>query len=305
MVAWSTLLGGCSVSATVEKTTRSITSTSKKIARKITFSDEGLKKKIEIIGFENRSLAHGRDFQQIFQKGLTQYLRKECPAVIASAPDINDPARQLKQVPMLASGRVDNFSLAVIGRQLGLNAVVTGRLDDVRVLNEVKGILWTKDTHYLLQVLVGLEIFDTRTATRILDRSFSRKVEIDEMEYQLIQQNQNTELPELNETLTQLLEDMGAAICDALFDQRWAGYITAVNGDKISISSGGRIGLKRGDILEVYDSSQIMEGVEGERFYLPGSKVGEIKLTAVSENSATAVPIMGRDLKANSFLRLK
>ncbi len=112
------------------------------------------------------------------------------------------------------------------------------------IIDELQGMLWTKDTQHLVQVFIRVEVFDTRTATKILDHTFDRRIEIDDLEYRMIQESEQIKLPELNETLNQLLTDIGDSICDAVRDQPWSGYITEIDGDRYVIPSGTEVGLE-------------------------------------------------------------
>ena len=195
--------------------------------------------------------------------------------------------------------------LAVLGRQLGLNAIATGSLEDIRLMDELRGVWITKDTHHLVQVFIRVEVCDTRTATKLLDETFERQIEIDDIEYQIIQQSDEIELPRLNETLNKLLTDVGDSICDTIKDQPWTGYITKIEDGKFVIPSGSRTGLKLGDILEVYDSSRIIEGIGGQRFFTPGLKIGEIEIVAVTENQTVAKLVDGKEIATGSTVRRK
>ena len=205
---------------------------------------------------------------------------------------------------MLPSGRVDNFALAIIGRGLGLNAVVTGSLDDIGLLDELRGMVW-KDTHHLIQILVSVEVYGTETGAKILDQSFSRKVEIEELDYELMQSEGKMMLPDLNETLSDLINEMGETICWAVEDEHWSGFIIAVDGDKIILSAGSRAGLEPGDDFEVFDTSRIIKGLNGQRFFYHGQKTGEIRIVEVEPNKAKAVIVSDEGIKTGNSVRVK
>jgi hypothetical protein len=297
---------GCTTTQTlVEKTTKTVTRTTRDISRKIVLSDEDLKRKVGIFNFENNTLQKTQNFQEIFHKGLPEYLNDQCPGIILLNPASGGLLNALKEPPKLKSGLIDGYALAVLGRQLGLNAVVTGSLEDIRVIGELKGILWTKDTQHLVLIFIRVGVFDTRTGTKILDNTFDRRIEIDDLEYRLIQESEEIKLPMLNETLNRLLTDVGDSICDAIRDQPWDGYITKIDGDRYVIPSGIEVGLESGDILEVFDSSRIMEGIGGQRFFIPGLKIGEIEIVAITEDRLEAKLVSGENIKKGSTVRRK
>jgi len=297
---------GCTATQTVvKKTTKTITRTTRDISRKIALSDEDLKRKVGIFNFENNTSQKTLNFQEIFHKGLPDYLSDQCPGIILLNPAAGGLLNALKKPPKLTTGIIDGYALTIFGRQLGLNAVVTGSLEDIRVIDELQGILWTKDTQHLVLVFIRVEVFDTRTATKILDDTFNRRIEIDDLEYRMIQESEQIKTPELNETLNRLLTDIGDSICDAIRDQPWDGYITEIDGDRYVIPSGTDVGLESGDILEVFDGSRIMEGVGGQHFFIPGLKIGEIEIVAITEDRLEAKVVSGGDIKKGSTVRRK
>ncbi len=293
------------IETTVEKTTKTIKRTTRSITRTILLDDQDLIRTIGLFNFENNSLHESWDFQKIFHKGLPEYINAACQGVHVSDPETGSLLNILKKPPRLETGIIDNYSLAVLGRQLGLNAIVTGSLEDIRIMDELRGVWITKDTHHLVQVFIRVEVSDIRTATKLLDETFKREIEIDDLEYQIIQESDKIELPQLNKTLNKLLTDVGDSICDTVKDQPWTGYITKVEGGKFIISSGTRTGLKLGDILEVYDSSRIIEGIGGQRFFTPGLKIGEIEIVAITENQTEAKLVDGKQIVTGSTVRRK
>jgi hypothetical protein len=299
------LVSACSVSSAVKDTTKTITKTTKKIAREITFAGDPLKKVIAVVGFENRSLQERDGFQKGFHKDLIEFLSTQCEDLIVLGSDSDGQPGRLTQLPKLASGQIDNFALAVIGRQLGANAIVAGSLTNIRPMDEERGILWTKDTHYLIEVMIRAAVYDTETATKILDESFPRKFEIDESEYQAIQNENAYHVPQINEAFRQIVSVMGERVCEVVAEQRWNGYVTAVEEEKITISMGGSVGLEPGHILEVFDSGRVLEGIDDQRFISPGLKTAEIKIVSVSDKQAEAVKVSGRGLKVGSIVRKK
>ena len=300
---------GCSVPQpienTVEKTTKTIKRTTRSLTRTITLDDQDLIRKVGIFNFENHSLRQSWEFQKVFHKGLPEYINNSCAGVLVPEQQTDSILSVFKKPPKLETGITDNFSLAILGRQLGLNAIVTGSLEDIRIVDETRGVWLTKDTHHIVFVFIRVEICDTRTATKLLDNTFERQIEIEDLEYQLIRESDKINLPELNITLNKLLTDVGDSICDTIKDQPWTGYITKLDGEKFILPSGSDIGLKLGDILEVYDSSRIIEGIGGQRFFTPGLKIGEIEVVEISQTNAAAKLVEGDSIMTGSTVRRK
>lgn len=304
IVSFSILSASCGYRKTIDKTAKSVTETTRKIRRNIRFSDDDLQRLAAVVGFENRSLYRAKDFAQLFRKGIPEYLNNECGDVTVPDLGTGEDAERLKALPMLKTGRVDNYALATIGRRLGLNAIVTGSLNDIGLIAETEGLI-LKDTLHLIQIMVSVEVYDTETGTKILDENFDRKVEIEELDYDLLRSEEKLILPDLNETVSDLLAEMGERICWAIEDQPWNAFITSFSGGKILLSAGNMSGLKPGDELEVFDNARILKGRDGEQFFVHGKKIGEVRIVAVESDRSEAEVVSDNGIKTGSSVRVK
>ena len=297
-----TLMWGCSVRSmkeTAEDTTQNITKTTKKIVREITFAGDGLKKVVLVVPFEDQSGQAQELFLKTFHEDIIAYLKSNCEDLIVTQ------SGALTQLPKLASGQTDNYALAIIGRQLAVNAIIAGSMNNVRPKDEEQGILWNKDTQYLIEVLVRGAVYDTRTATKTLDEGFTENVEIDEAQYRIIQEQGVYNVPQINEALNRFVSEMGDRICEAIEVQNWTGFVTAVKREKITISTGGPVGLDEGDTLQVFGSGMVVEGIDGQRFIVPSSKRAEIEIVSVTEKQAEAVRSPGQEVNVGDIVRKK
>jgi hypothetical protein len=295
---------GCSYRKAIDKTTNTVTKTTKKITRKIRFSDDDLQRIAAFVNFENRSLYQTEDFAQLFRAGIPEYLNKECDDVTVADSGRGPDFELIKELPRLPSGQVDNFALATIGRALGLNAVITGSLEDIGIVDETEGII-LKDTLHFIQVLVRVEVYDTETGTKILDDSFKRKLQIDKLDYDMMRSEGKLRLPDLSQTLNDLLGEMGERICWAIEDQPWNGFITSFAENRVVLSAGSMAGLESGDELVVFDNSRIMQGRDGQRFFVHGPKTGRIRIVSVKPRMSEAVVVSDKGIKTGSSVRVK
>ena len=294
----------CSYRKAIDKTTKTVTETTQKIKRTIRFSDDDLQRIAALLSFENRSLYQIEDFARLFQAGIPEYLDKKCDDVTVVDPDSLEGFELLKELPRLPSGQVDNFALATIGRELGLNAVVIGSLDDIGIVDEAEGLI-LKNTVHLIQVMVHVEVYDTETGTKILDDSFKRRLPVEQLDYEMMRSEGKLRLPDLSEPLTDLLGEMGERICWAIEDQPWNGFITSFAEDKVVLSAGSMSGLEPGDEFDVFDNSRIMKGLGGQRFFVHGSKTGRVRVVSVKPYTSEAVVVSNKGIKVGSSVRVK
>jgi len=267
--------------------------------------DKRLKKKIGVVPFRMESIFGDPMEKDLFQDNLLQAIQEECADILLIKPGSGDFPEALAKLPLLASGSIDNFSLAMTGRRFGLNAVLVGKITSINVDEKIKGWWFLRSSHYYVQVEALIELYDTATATKIFDQTLSHKIEIEETDVELIRAQNRIEPNFIQPSLNEIIDDVKDNICKAIELQAWKSYIVAADTADILMAAGHRSNVQEGDIFEVYDSRQAIEGYGGHRYLPPGSKVGEIEVKAVSEDTARAVPVSGRGFQEGQGLRLK
>lgn len=287
------LLSGCS---TVRKT-------SQKITQGFTRRGGKQKKKIAIAVFENKTFFDTPTFQNLFHQTLSTYLGKECAENIYIKPENEAYPDFLAKLPRHKSGDIDNFALAKTGRKLGFNAIVTGSFVSIKTSEKMKGVIWFKEARPTIKINVATAVYDTETGAILFDENFEREMEVDENLVASIRAKKAKDAAEIKAALKQIIDPVGDKICDQISDQPWKGFIISIAANKVVLSSGRETGIVPGDILEVYDSAAIFEGMDGRKFFLPGLKSGEIKITAVYPNRSEATIISGENIRAGSSVK--
>jgi hypothetical protein len=292
------IVTGCSAVHSIEKST-------KKMVRNFRAPDSDLKKKIALMPFENKTPFKDVGMDEKIVENLATIISSSCSNILLVKPGDADYPNELAKLPREMSGRIDNFDLAIIGRRLGLNGVITGTVINISPDNKKKGIWWFKNTHYYVQVQITTQVYDTETAAKLLDESFIHEVEVDEADLESIQNEPGIQAAIMDEAIRAIAEEMGEKICNTVVSRPWKGFITSVNGDRIMVNSGEKVGLKTGDVFDVFDCSGIFKGANGQRFFIPGLKIGEIKVTTVNPDTAEAKLVSGHDIRAGSSIRTK
>jgi len=262
-----------------------------------------LKKKIGIALFENRTHYTNIRAIEIFTEYFVDNLMERCPNLLFIAPGESEMAKILAAPPRTKSGRLDNGDLARVGRALGLNAIIAVALTSISPTKEERGLLFFKDTYFFLRVEAFVEMYDTETASMLLNTSISREIEVDQDDVRLADQKGSIANYLLEESMDDIASEMTKKICTTAGKQPWKGYVLAVNDDRILITSGIDVGLKQGDRLFVFDSNQAIEGAAGHLFFIPGRRTGELKITAVGENSCEAVVVSGEVREKGSLVK--
>lgn len=275
---------GCTtIRDTAKGTVRAVSDTSRKVTGALTPSGSDLKYKIALIGIDNQP-APSSGFRVLFQKRLTGLLENECGGSVVD----QTVGEVLKTPPRLASGQVDGYALALMGRPRGLHFFVIGTLSDARLADEKTGFWLWKDTRYTIQAVLRIEAVDSATGTKALDETLSDEVVIDELRHEQLQAGGALPFAEIEPILERMLPEAGYRICAALNRQPWQGFIVAAGEGRITISSGSDVGLTAGRALEVFGGGSVVESKDGRRFLKPGDRVGEARVVDVSSDRAEA-----------------
>ena len=271
----------------------------------VKIKNSDLAKKVGIAIFENKTFFKARSYEKVFQEYLIESITDSCSDILLVKPgDAGYPGFLLK-LPMNETGSIDNLGLTQLGRQAGMNAIVTGEILGITGKEEKRGIIFFKDLRQFIYFQVKIEVYDTGTGVKLIDERYSEEIEIDELELELYKKKEIVSMSEVDDVFLKISEDIGGKICNAVNIPPWQGYITSVAENNIIISSGKKIGLVPGAVLEVFTTGEIIKGVDGHRFYMPGRKTGEVKLTAVYADSCEAVFYAGSDIIEGYSVRIK
>lgn len=281
-----------------------LTNSTKKMVIDIGSSDKDLKKKVGIALFGHKTFPSDNDLEAILQKALIEKINAECSNVILVNPGDSGYPDFLAVLPRYASGKINNFALTQKSRQFGFNAIVTGESIDISEEVKERGLLWFKSIHNYARIRVTVNAYDTSTGAKFFEEVLNRQIEVDVTTLEAIKAKKFNSIAGMNNTLVDAANEVGEKICEMINIEKWKGYVIAANENRITISSGRNSGLKPGDILEVYDSSTI-KGVDGQQYYLPGPKIGDIKISAITADQAKAIPVSGEKIIVGSLVLRK
>jgi len=260
-------------------------------------------KSIGISLIENKTGKSLIDFQEDIHKQLSVALKRDCPALrLFQSGDENFPADFIK-LPRMASGSIDSFRMCETGRKYGLSAIITGFITEIKTGEEPRGILWYRDSYPFISISVHIDVYDTETGAKILDENFNYKKDSDELEIESAVAGKIDPVL-LKGAFEYIFKNAGRKVCEIIKRQSWKGYVSSVSGDKILISSGSSKGLAPGNVFVVYEN-RLFESKDGQKFYIPGSKAGVIKITAVNNEDSEAILVAGDSVKTGYTVKPK
>ena len=286
--------------------TEEIADTTKKITGQIadlTGRGRNLKKKIAFLPAVNRTGQGDEAFREAARTQLETALKGLCDNVIVV--DSPQTRNLLEQIPRLPTGQLDTLAVTVLGRSLGVNALIEEILFGTKCVTDKRGVYGFRDTCFLAQLSISIRAYDIETGALLFDEIFEDEVEVSEYEWQEIKTGMVYNKNIVERLLASTTEGMSKRICDLLEDEPWKGYVTSFSENTFTISAGGDVGLMVGDQLEVFSASEPIKGQGGQLYFVSGPKVGNLNIAQVYEDRAEALGSVEIDLDKISHVRLK
>jgi len=254
------------------------------------FENGGMLKKVALSLFDNRTQLRFEEVEQSFFLPFISQIKADGSDMLLSTPyDPDFPAALVDEtLDAERGGTLDNLAIAQTSRELGLSAVITGRLENITSVEREKGFwLFKKNQHYE-RIMIQVDVYEAETGAKLLSNAYLKEIKISDDEFQLLANGAVENSPAVMEAYQDLAEEIGDDVCEILNNTKWIGFVTRVDSDRVTLSSGSDVGLQPGTRLELYNSDRIFKNAKGDRYFVPGIKTGSIEITAANPHSARA-----------------
>jgi hypothetical protein len=299
---------GCSTVSDVKdvtvKATKATVNASIKMVPYMGGPDSEIVRKAALIQFENETIFKKLPLERVFEGLIVQYISETCSQVRLLVSGTPEFPGSLNGVP--SSEGLDKLKMVEKGREAGVNAIVTGGILNLSLAQEDEGILWFRETKEKLQVQFFLEVYDMETGAKIYDDRFVHDIKnMVPEEIQAFKTGQPALFASVTDNLDKMSKEIAPEICNAIMAQPWTGYVASVENNRVYMSFGKSIGIKSGQVFEVHDGGQIVENMKGQRFILPGKKIGEIRITRMEDKISTGEIISGENIQTGNLVKIK
>lgn len=289
---------GCSsFSTALEKT--------KNISPNFASSKNSLKKKVGIVNFQNDSGVEDDKLVGFLWSGLTTNMVSGYSDTISIITSENQNAEFLSNPEKKSRGLIDNSVLSKKGREIGLSEIVVPTLTYIGHEEKHSKFMWFKEDFDLIRISMDIEVYDTYTGAKILYEKFNQEIEVEPLGANPILEKNVLSIEKVNKNLSRTLKKIAKTTGESIASQPWKGYVVSATEDRAELSSGSDIGIKVGDVFDVYGIHGTLHGIEGNQFVIPGSQSDELKIISVTSNTAEGVSLSGNPIPVGSLVQMK
>ncbi len=276
--------------------------TTKSVYKKVSFKDTELKKRVLVLPLLDQA-GVGEAKTEALTAKLVELL-KEGESLSVHRGTVPTPSRQMARSPEYAI--VIDPALIEKAGQMGMNVLIAGVLNPLEVRARTWGIWPLKFVKREMELSLLLNAYDIIDGTLFLTHLETGKIKISTDDLELAGEGKHEiDETELEEELSDILEDQASTIRDELEDHPWRGKIMSVDGETVMINAGSDIGLSTGSVFQVYSKGERIRSIDGNYFYLLGPKVGEIKTVNVMDSQASTVPVEGGPFSPGQIITIK
>ncbi len=254
------------------------------------FSGSGYRMRVGVMSLDNTTRFTGTQVAAPFVQRFLERMQQESGDARALLPGEVGAPTFLWDPPRLANGELDVFGLSAMARREGINVLVRPVLMDVRVRKEDTGFWIFKGIAYYLRIQTAASVFDAVTGARLSLALRADEVEIDDQQAAMFEAGQAVPIDDLTAVVEEMGEELGEQTGEVIKGSRWLAAVIAVDDGSGLISAGSASGLAVGDRLAVLDGSTVLTSVDGQRYRVPGPKIGEVVVRQVTPRTARVSP---------------
>ena len=285
--------------------------TTKKLYGKVAPGSSGLKKRVLVLPFWDQAGLGEEKLEQLTEHFLS--LLNRDGAFVIERGRRSSAAADRARAPEF--GIVTDPEQARRAYQMGMNVMITAVFTPFET-QRIKTGLWPfrkiKDE---TEIAMYVNAFDVINGTLLLTRLESVKIRTvaevidDDWEEEEDAEPQKIK-PEIDEktlakSLSEIVENQAAEVSSALRERPWLGRIISSDASGTFINAGSDVGVVPGSVFEVLGTGETITSASGQPIALPGSKVGEIKVTEVMKDRALTSVQEGSSFRAGQVIRLK
>ncbi len=180
-------------------------------------------------------------------------------------------------------------------RDMGMQTVVSATINAVEITPVKTGIWPFRRSKKAYRAGMLVDIFDTATRTLAASSLVEDEIAV------RVEDDSGQDIKEImarlsSDIMPRLFAKQAQAAAKKIASIPWAGRVLAVKDKQVEITGGEDVGIRQGDILDVFSRGEEIISGEGKPLYLLGRKLGFVRVVSVMSDRAVASPLVEMDL---------
>jgi len=252
--------------------------------------------------FENRSSFTKQKYLKTFYEKLALDINQNLKNAYLVSEESSD-FTIIKNIPRnLSKGTVDNQALAQMGREMGLNSIITGEIIEIKTFSAKKGFIGFRKIRPGFSWKVKLSIYDCETGFKTFFEDVEQKSFVDDKQFykQYLESNKSTKFQLLiQRSFEQMALTCASMLTKSLNKELWKSYIIRKTSDLFEIPCGSSSNIQVGNTFNVIEKLDNIVS-EGQEYIIPGEIIGKVEVVEVFKDSCKAKKISGENIENSS-----
>lgn len=242
--------------------------------------ENDLRRRVVVLPFANRTKYMNQNLGTYTSNMLSDLLVRTKNFVVVPVEETDRDPKTL-----MIDQDFDHIKIVEYGRQAGLNGVLYGVVDKVKVVRAGDEVGIIKQMSDIVEVGIRIVMIDIRSGQVLLDHPSVGRMEETGISLLFTEdsdgaRNSNLDLARLKRAMYRAFLDVMPRIQKTAAKVDWSGRIVRLEGERIFLNAGQQTGLRMGDTLKVLeDGDDVYDPITSKLIgRAPGRMKGTVKI---------------------------
>ena len=271
--------------------------------------DNSPRKRVLLLPFLEEPTARSGKAATMAREIVARELRASDDIVVISNRDLSSDAGKAP-VSLLKNGDYDYDAITKVANAMGLAAVVSGRVIDVKARRSGDSVGLVRQVRAKIQATVQIKVYSAKSGKEILNES--KTADVEDATTRIAERSDADRFLEddpqlIDSVVTEAFRAAAPKVIQAINKISWEGRVALIKGERLFLNAGRLTGLQIGDILKVTDEGEDVFDPETGTMIgrVPGRLKGTIEVVSYfGKDGAVSIVHSGSGFKENDLIEL-
>jgi hypothetical protein len=261
------------------------------------FSND-LKSKVAVMPFA--------DTAGLGRPNIDREVADQLAAQLVDSGDVVTVSWEVVESYMAAKGipmPLTEATIPMVGRGLGLNAVVLGAISEISQVQKQTGWLsfipidipYLSEANEVTTAVLVAKVVDVDNGV-VLGADVGKgetKAGLADEDFMMGKNSQSIDQAQWSKSMATAVRAVSDRVLRALANSPWKTFVVEVSGDQAVISAGQDVGIDTGDTFTVYGVDEKIINAAGQTYVVPGAAKAELEAIQVTADKTTVKIVSG------------